>query len=325
MHFLKKEGRPFNPTQVIFAPSAQCNLFCEHCFVDRSRGLGSTKMQISEALAFLENCAQKGITKVGFSGGEPFLETDFISEIIQKTISLDLAFDRLMTNGIWWNTLSECKKKLNQIYTAGFDGTLSLSFDSWHGQDPKKIATFLTLAFDIFSDSVHYELTTVSNKEGLFSHSLLHELAENLDMQVKIKNNKPIGLYRKKTEIKKISYLPISCIQYSENPTKNNWHAKKWFKNDFCEGPGHIFYVHPDARVAVCCGFANEKDQLIVGSITDKVDDLIQKACLTEHIHHCYVTGLATYRKILAKKGIQFPGRTDDPCYFCAWLCSKDR
>ena len=80
--------------------------------------------------------------KIILMGGEPFLYCDAIIEICKKAIELDFMFDRIMTNGIWWNSELELDTKLNNLYEIGFDGKFGLSLDSFHNQPINKIITF---------------------------------------------------------------------------------------------------------------------------------------------------------------------------------------
>jgi len=39
----------------------------------------------------------------------------------------------------------------------------------------------------------------------------------------------------------------------------------------------------------------------------------------------CYETGLAEVRKRMEASGTRFPGKTDDICFFCDYLCTRGR
>lgn len=315
-------GKTFTPTHIIFAPTSQCNLFCKHCFVNRSIGVEKNKATITDAKKFLKSCKNTTIEKVGFSGGEPFLELEFLNEIITETVEQDLYFDRLMTNAVWWESEIECIHALEKIANAGFDGTLGISFDSWHGQDPLKIARFIQIAHEIFKRSNLCEITTVSNSTYSYDIDLLKKLALELEGTLITKGAKPLKIQISSREA---FHIPISMIELSkqENDTEA-WKSKKWFKDDYCEGPGHVLYVHADGKVAVCCGFANEHNPLIIGSLQDSYEQLMKNAQKNTFISVCYETGLNKYRKKLQKQGIKFPGKTKDICLFCAHLCKNN-
>jgi hypothetical protein len=79
--------------------------------------------------------------------------------------------------------------------------------------------------------------------------------------------------------------------------------------------------VHPDGNVAVCCGFANENPELIAGNILDGPGALISSARKMPHVRRAYEEGLGALRVNLEAEGLVFPGKTDDMCFFCDWLC----
>ena len=114
--------------------------------------------------------------------------------------------------------------------------------------------------------------------------------------------------------------IQIVRSQRSRSAEEGAWNADAWFIDDFCAGPGNVFYVHPDGSVAVCCGFANENPDLVIGSVTDSYATLMKAAGTSPKVCDCYETGLANIRKQLEAKGVRFPGKTDDICFFCDYI-----
>ena len=85
--------------------------------------------------------------------------------------------------------------------------------------------------------------------------------------------------------------INIIRVPYSAAADENAWTAPEWFEDDFCRGPGNVFYVHPDGRIAVCCGFANENPQLIIGDIRkDDYRSLMRRASQSPFVRACYAT-----------------------------------
>ena len=113
-----KKGQGFNPTEIIFSVTDACNLHCPHCFVSRN----AKKLSPEKAINFLETCKNTSIDTIGFSGGEPFLNLDFILKVSKYATQNDFLFDRIMTNGVWWMTETELRDTLTKLYEAGYDG-----------------------------------------------------------------------------------------------------------------------------------------------------------------------------------------------------------
>ena len=329
-------GTVFKPTEIIFAPTAQCNLACGHCRVERSRGTGATKLTIDDALSFLEDCAAHDVDRIGFSGGEPFLAPDFLEAVCSKAVELELYFDRLMTNGVWYRDESDLEKTVARILDAGFDGTIGISVDDWHGQSPERVAQFIRTAgllsggdkprFDCF------EIASALDRNGNAPVQQLESLAKLLGAKLEMNGDLPLAIVDAKAKNNRKNGMddgsgidiPVIIIPYSAGADEESaWNAHEWFKDDFCEGPGQALYVHPDATVAVCCGFANENPELCIGTVSDGYEKLLANARASAHITDCYEKGLGRRRVELEATGVSFPGKTNDPCFFCDWLCKK--
>ena len=108
--------------------------------------------------------------------------------------------------------------------------------------------------------------------------------------------------------------VPLYILpQSSESENPKCWQSKKWFKEDFCQGPGNILFVHSDGNIAPCCGFANENPQLFIGKITDSIDTILQNAKSNKMIQLCFEKGLSSVKKV-AKKAHK--GKCGDICSF---------
>ena len=275
--------RSFCPTEIIFACTSGCNLRCAHCFVDRN----PRKLEIEQALALLDNCVAVGspIERVGFSGGEPFLYMDFLLEVSRAVVSHDLLFDQIMTNGDWWKDEQELRNTLQSLYDAGYDGKIGLSWDKYHGQTNERMNIFINTVQSIFGDdSVNIQKV--------------------IDSRVKPEND----------IVYSVPVYSLPRTYPGDDPRA--WQARKWFKEDFCEGPGNILYVHSDGNIAPCCGFANENPELFIGKITDSFETIMENARTNKMVQLCFTKGLSRYRRF--KK---FPGKTSDICSFCDYVC----
>lgn len=292
----------FSPTEIIFAATDACNLHCPHCFVNRN----AKKLSVEDAIAFLETVKQTDtdstIERIGFSGGEPFLYTDFLCEVIKWTVKNELMFDQIMTNGDWWKDEEELNAKLKLIYDAGYDGKIGLSYDSFHGQTEERIKTFVAAAEKYFGE-----------------RSVNIQTVKSSDRTAEKTKNKRITV----STIKKL--LPDTDIyilpQTFESENKKAWKSLRWFKDDYCEGPGQILYIHPDGNIAPCCGFANENKKLFIGNIKQTFAEVMKQAQENRIVKICYEQGLGNYRKQIKKAGHKFPGKTNDICSFCDYVC----
>lgn len=318
----------FKPEEIIFASTAQCNLACSHCRVTRL----PQKLDSSVAIAFMESCRGRGVERIGFSGGEPFLRPDFLRDICREAVGMDYYFGRLMTNACWADNEAEFTAALEPLHEAGFDGIFGLSFDSWHGNDVRRVALFMQAVFRIWSRKDAVEILAVSapGQDGVDEAALKALAAELGGSLLPGTLGQPVAIVDQAWLARTAAdpddggglYLPVQRFPYSAAADEGAWGAQAWFEDDYCDGPGNVFYVHPDGRVAVCCGFANENDDLIIGNIkSDGYDQLMIKAAAAPQVHQCYDTGLAAFAQAQEAGGMVFPGKTGDLCFFCDYLC----
>lgn len=326
MQNLQNLQKSFFPTEVIFALTDACNLHCAHCFVPRkSRNLDAT-----DAINFIEDCAKNiapdglsYVNKVGFSGGEPFLNLDFLCKVINAAFNCGMIFDRIMTNAVWWKNKEELKKTLNAVYDSGFDGKIGISFDRFHGQSAKKIADFINEVQKIWQNPEQIEIQSVIDTNISLSEDkkYLTELCSLLKADF-YEETKPNGTGEMAIEnddvfIRIFRFLP--SLQ-SENPAA--WKSKKWFKEDFCKGPGNIFYVHPDGNIAPCCGFSNENKALFIGTIKNSFRELMENAKKNKLVKICFEKGLSSLISEAEKK-LPSGAKTSDICTFCDYVAKQ--
>ena len=331
---MKSKG--FHPTEIIFSTTTACNLHCEHCFINRT----PHKLEISDAVRLIESCVESGgkpgagdkngtplpvIDRIGFSGGEPFLYMDFLIEVTKAAIDHDLMFDQIMTNGDWWQDVADLTATLQKLYDAGYDGKIGLSWDSYHGQSSDRMITFISKVQEIFGeDSINIQ--TVENTEG-GSLPLAPEAVVSTSSTTASSTTPSAGDTPATPPFPgNIPVYPLPRTYPSDDPRA--WQARRWFKEDYCQGPGNIFYVHADGNIAPCCGFANENPTLFIGTIHDSFESIMQNAAANPMIKICYEEGLSHYRRHGLKKCLRsqekkLPGTTGDICTLCDFVCKS--
>ena len=285
----------FRPTEIIFAATARCNLHCKHCFVSQN----DEDYDVKYALDFIDDCAKNGIERIGFSGGEPFLNLDFVRKICEKTIEKELFFARIMTNAVWWNTENELYEKLRSFFDGGFDGYITVSLDKFHNQNIQKVEKFIEKAIELGQSKDLISFAAVRDGEDETTRKALD--------------------FFKKYELKTywIDYVP------QDFDDKKFWNSKRWLKDDFCKGAGNVFYVHSGGDIAGCCGYANEEKELILGNIKkDGYESLMKNAAANEIMNIAYISG---FEAEIRKYESRFSGKTDKHCLFCRKLIELKR
>ena len=309
----------FYPEEIIFSATESCNLHCPHCFVPRN----PQKLSIDDAMTFIDSCIEyskknneaPAISKIGFSGGEPFLYFDFIVSITNHVIERELMFDQIMTNGDWWKDEDELSTKLEVLYEAGYDGKFGLSWDIFHGQKTERIITFIKNVIKVFgNDSINIQ--SVTPHPALFKKKKDYkDYIDKKAYKTQIKDMKKV--------IKEYN-IPLYILPQSfPSNVDLAWQNKKWFIDDYCKGPGNILYIHPTGYIAPCCGFANEDKELFIGTIKDSYETVLENAKKNEMVTLCYNKGLSNYKDELIKYGESFNGKCADMCSFCDYICKK--
>lgn len=316
--FNKAKGPGFNPSEIIFAVTDRCNLKCSHCFVSRR----NCSLESAEAINFLESCRESegcAIDRIGFSGGEPFLNLDFVLDVVRWGRDNDFYFDRLMTNGVWWNTIEQLESRLTLLSEAGFDGKICISFDSFHGQDEEKLVQFVKSACNVFRANDIIQIQSVADDDAKSDSeflSRLHNFAEllNCNISYNLDINLKSGEFIISGEDEFYIQGMRTCLSYEDD--ERAWKSERWFPEDFCISSGQIIYVHADGKIAPCCGFANEEKELIVGNISMSFDVILDNARKNKMVDICYSKGLLKTVKKMRKDA-----KTCDPCAACKWVC----
>ncbi len=307
-------NRGFNPTQVLFAPTYQCNLHCAHCCVPQSK----VRLPVAQGIKFLKQCRRAGIKELGFTGGEPFLDPEFLTAISKQALKLGYKFDRIITNAGWFKGQKDLEQTLRQIIKAGFAGTFCISVDNFHKAPAAKIARFILTAVQLTGMVTGISLVYVNSiyKVRELASALSGKISKRQRLVVPPSLNFP-GLSAK---ITKIDLCPVDRAGVLASP----WN-KQWFKEDYCQGPGQVLYVCPNGDVKPCCGFASDLPEMTIGNIyRQSATAIIKKARADRFIRTVYSQGLLAlrdkYRGCHPEEKIK---PTQDHCFLCWYLQKK--
>ena len=197
-----------------------------------------------------------------------------------------------------------------------------MSVDAFHSKAMRKVAQFVREAVRIFERPDVVSLASVCGARDKQTIELLSALAGLLGERTQ-EHKGSICAIRSPQVMLRITWIPVSSVGCED--VKAPWSDRAWFKDDHCAGPGQVLYVHADGRVAVCCGYANEHDRLVIGDIyKDRLSRMLKRAAGNAAVQAVYDTGLGAIRRNLEAQGVSFPGKTKDPCYFCHYLLTKN-
>jgi len=300
----------FAPREVLFASTTACNLDCAHCAVER----GAARLPVPTAVRFLRSCRAAGIERVGFTGGEPFLDTRFLFAVSKAAVRSGFLFGLVTTNARWFRSGTELRRTLERLLESGFDGSFAVSVDAFHGRSPRKPARFIKSAVELWRRPDVARVISVRGARDKETDAILEALAGALDARlVRVQGRRVIrngGLF---VPITTIDLAPVGRAR----SLVDAW-GKTWFKEDFCRGPGQVLYVLPNGDVKPCCGYATDSPRLTIGNIhRDSAAALLVNASRNPFVRGVYREGLTGIRRRLAERGAVFPGASANPCSFC--------
>ena len=232
-----------------------------------------------------------------------------------------MRFSRITTNGAWFSTHREMEQALRRLIAAGYDGDICVSIDAFHRQDLRKVAAFIKQATGLAQRPDAVSVAAIKGVRESGTLARLKDLVCLLQGRF-LRESEALAWIKNNDLFIRISFGDYSSVGKA-GMLKHPWKDERWFKDDYCRGPGNVLFVLPDGTVKPCCGYA-DTGLLTLGSIyRDAPATLITNARKNPFVAAIFSRGLAPIRKDLEKAGVTFPGKTTDHCFFCDHLARK--
>ncbi len=316
----KRKTKTFRPNYISFSGTYQCNLTCAHCCVPIE---WPDRLDIAVAERFLVAAHAEGVATIGFTGGEPFLYLDFVLALTRKAAALGMRFDKVQTNGVWFDDEAHLTHALEALQIAGFTGKLGLSVDKFHGKHTAQAALFCRVSRRVFGRDNMVSLSYASRApdQGL---DPVRDLARELDGVIDWSDVLHRFMLVSDELTIVLNWNHLAPVERAERFT-GAWDGT-WFAEDYCEGPGQALIVTPKGEVKPCCGFASDLDQLTIGNIyTDTPKEVIRNGREHPYVGKLFREGLTAFRdEILEQNPSALPGATSNHCYFCWYILIKE-
>jgi organic radical activating enzyme len=244
-----------------------CPAECKDCGTlssPRSR----ENITLEDAKKFILEASEAGdFSVVVFTGGEATLRWKDLLRAIAFSKSKGLA-TRLVTNAHWAFREDIARQKLRALIDAGLD-EINYSTGDEHTRfiplDRVGLATRLALEAELTTCvMIESKAERKVTRESLLTHKELLSLDENILVKLAI------------TESPWMPLDPMTVESYSDGMavTAENIDAQK---------PCHVvlstYTVQGDGRIGACCGLGmRQTDELNVGRVTDRLDDMRRRA-----------------------------------------------
>jgi hypothetical protein len=316
---VRRRTRTFRPNYLSFAGTYQCNLSCSHCCVPIE---WPDRLDIDVALRFLEDAHGYGIRILGLTGGEPFLYPEFVLAICRRAAQLGFQFDKIMTNGVWFQSRTHLKGVLGQLTATGFSGKLGLSVDKFHGVETESLVEFCQVSRQVFGRDNVISISYASRApdQGL---EPVQALAKKLSGVIEWSDVLRRYLLVTPNLTMTLNWNHLAPVERAERFT-GGWDGL-WFQEDYCEGPGQALIVNPRGDVKPCCGFASDLDQLTIGNIYQhSAREIVRRARKHPYVGRVFREGLTSIRgEILSRDPDLLPGATSNHCFFCWYVLTR--
>jgi radical SAM protein with 4Fe4S-binding SPASM domain len=272
----------------------RCNAECRHCFFDAGPNRDEV-MSLSLGLKAIDEAAELGVEWVSLTGGEPFLETELIENLVEHANHLGLNTE-IVTNGFWAETPENAEKTLEPLVKKGLN-VLNLSLDDFHQE-------YVSLSYvrNAYDAALHLKLrvvimTTINNNNKITAETIPKLL---LDPKIQV-----IATPKIREHHALLIETPITPAGRAE---KISEHEYRLITSVKCNEALRDIGIGPKGEVYPCCGPLASK--VTLGNINDSS----LRRILEDASDTAFFKGL--------KEGIRVSGAFTSRCHACLSLDS---
>ena len=293
-----KEGREISYLRI--SVTKRCNLNCSYC--GSKKATADDELTLSEIVTVTEALAEKGITKVRLTGGEPLVREDIcdIAREIKRIKGIKELY--ITTNGIL------LKEKVKALRDAGVDG-VNISLDTLDRELYRSITgvdrldavlSGISSALGAGFSSVKINSVLIKGKNDTEAENLINLARENL-LDVRFIELMPFSRQGEKEDLVVTEDELLLKFPYLFPCEGNDSSAAKYFTaSDFC---GRVGFISPrshkfcgkcnrirllaDGRLKPCLGNNTVYDiRPFIGDrelLSEKIEEIIYNKPLSHH------------------------------------------
>lgn len=241
------DPKQFAVETLALMPSWRCDIVCHHCVFSSAPHLRG-RLEIDSALAAISELVRiSSLRRVAVSGGEPFLDAEYLITIAKACVPLNLRF-RAITNCSFALDESVAEKAIQPLAEIGIE-TLGISWDAFHAQfvDPLRVRNVIRAARRL---NVPVRLTAVVTR--------VKGLAEVL---------KPLGDEAYELPITQVKCLPVGRAE-SRVPESELLSPSRGDIGRSCRSDFDTVSLTPNGDVFPCCAVGGFTEGIRLGNFS---------------------------------------------------------
>lgn len=283
--------------------TAECEICCFSCSPKKNNVMAR---EIAEQI--VEQAAQmNSIKTVGFSGGEVFLQYDFLLEMIKFASNFGLR-TTCTTNGFWASTYEDALEKLVELKNNGLS-KIGLSLDHYH-QKFVSVENIKNILIACKRIGLPVDVGSVITKSTSDLSELLFELKDNM---INVPHFRAACL-----PIGRASNIDKSDLYYDENLLSRD--MIQCYELNF-------FSVYTNGDVYPCCSQAGMITCLRLGNMKeDTLENMLSKYRGNMYIRIIKKYGFLWFIEIAKKENLKgiFNRKYVSKCELCNYLFSNE-
>ncbi|MCI2791608.1 MULTISPECIES: YydG family radical SAM peptide epimerase [Staphylococcus] len=286
--------------------SSKCNAECAHCCFSCSPKSNQKMSNASIEKIIIDFCQNKDVEVISFTGGEIFLNYDYLESLLKITKSYDKKVT-LISNGFWGASRRLLKKYFSDFQKYNVIA-LTISYDEFHAPFVK-----LNSVKRIFEYRLEYPNIDVSLNMAVTKDKMSDEIIKNLGSAI-------IGI--KITKFPLISVGAAKC-NIPDDMIHNFYDIDKDEKLLRC--PGYEIVYHHDGEIYPCCSPAIFETELSLREDQNQgLERTIEKLNSNLLFYIIRREGLSWFVKILKDNNLLYefdiPSEFSSVCSVCCKL-----
>lgn len=300
---MRELDRKYALETLAIMPTWECDIVCHHCVFSSSPSLKG-RLPIGHACRAIADVARTTHAKrVTVSGGESFLDIDYLAAIAKASREAGLAF-RVVTNASFARDSDTAESAIGRISQIGLE-TVGISWDQFHARfiNPERIRNAIRACRKL---QVGVRLTVVVTKSSDFASALEALGDEAFELQVTQVKCLPVGRAEKKVGID--DFLPPAPGDLGRA----------------CRSDFDTLSLTPDGAVFPCCAVGGFTEGIRLGhypeetleTLLDRRDRQLLWVILAAQGPHYFIANLTATEKAELGLNSAAPAQLHD-CVAC--------